>query len=216
MFKNNELWIILAFGASLAVAGFTYILPMPANGEDISYLLSSISQGLAAIFTLVFTITIFGTQTMRQFSIIDKIIDKWTKLLMIIFALGIFLPLIQLRTDKDLFNLYFINTTNLGLSINLGIAVFCVFAIIPYLMKVNRIIKYEGGISKLREEASEAIDSNHLVITSNRINELIELGVIAANDKLENETKKIVNTINDLGKNTADKERLSDYPLNSP
>ncbi len=197
--KPSIYWIIFAVGASSAVAVFSYSLPLP-NGDDILYLKSTISQGLAAIFTLVFAITIFGAQMMRKFTAMDKMIDKWTKILMIIFAVGIILPLMQLSTDKDLLNLDFISTANLSIAIDLGIVTFCVLAVIPYLTRVNSIMKYEGGISKLREEASEAIDSNHRVTASTRINELAELGESAADDMLELEAINIVNILKSLGK----------------
>ncbi len=137
-------WVLLCLiGAS--VAGIlTYNLPI-AQGDGVLYLLSSISQGLAAIFALVFTITIFGAQMMRKFTAMDKMIDKWTKILMLIFAIGIILPLMHLETNydflNDLLHLNFDKTENLSLAIDLSIATFCVLAIIPYLMKVNRIMK---------------------------------------------------------------------------
>lgn len=72
-------------------------------------------------------------------------------------------------------------------------------------MRVNSIMKYEGGISKLREEASEAIDSNHRVTASTKINELVELGESAADDVMENETIKIVKNLKDMGVEVTEK-----------
>ncbi len=200
MLKLKKFWIF-ALGAALLVSLFTYSLDFPSNEDSILYLLSSISQGLAAIFTLVFTITIFGAQMMRKFTAMDKMIDKWTISLMIIFAIGIILPLIQLSTDKDVLNLNFIRTANLSIAIDLGIVTFCVLSIIPFSMRVNNIMKYEGGISKLREEVSEAIDENHRVTASTRINELVELGESAADDMMESEVIKIVNVLISLLEN---------------
>ncbi len=59
-------------------------------------------------------------------------------------------------------------------------------------------MKYEGGVPKLGEEASEAIDSNFRVIASTRINELVELGESAADDLLESEIIKIVKVLKSL------------------
>lgn len=200
MLKVKKFWTF-ALVVAFLVSFISYFLDFPSKGDSILYLLSSVSQGLAAIFTLVFTITIFGAQMMRKFTAMDKMIDKWTIGLMIIFAIGIILPLIQLRTDKDILNLNFIRTANLSLAIDLFIATFCVLSIIPFLMRINNIMKYEGGISKLREEASEAIDENHRVTASTRINELVELGESAADDMLESEVIKIVNVLKSLLKN---------------
>ncbi len=80
--------ILVAF----VVALVTSFLPLPANGSD-DLLIATISQGLAAIFTLVFAITIFAAQMMRKFTAMDMMIDIRTKILMIIFAIGIILPL---------------------------------------------------------------------------------------------------------------------------
>ena len=206
MYKYDKFWVLFAIGTALVVAGFAYSpsIPLP-DGDGILYLLSALSQGLAAIFALVFTITIFGAQMMGKFTSIDQILDKWTKILMIAFSIGIILPLMQLRTDKDLINLDFIDAANLSLAIDLGLATFCVLSIIPYLMRVNKILKYEGGVSKLTEDASEAIDFNRKAILLNRICELVEICESSINEKREHETIKIINIIKNLGKSTIDK-----------
>jgi len=201
-------WVLFCLIGASMVGVLSYSLPI-AQGDDILYLLSSISQGLAALFALVFTITIFGAQMMRKFTAMDKMIDKWTKILMIIFAIGIILPLMQLETNydflNDLLHLNFDKTENLSLAIDLFIATLCVLAIIPYLMKINSIMKYEGGVSKLNEEASEAIDSDHKVTASNRISELAELCMSAVENMPESKASNIVNTIKVLGNSVADK-----------
>ena len=206
MFRYDKFWVFFAIGAALIVAGFAYSpsIPLP-DGDEILYLLSALSQGLAAIFALVFTITIFGAQMMGKFTSIDQIIDKWTKILMLAFSIGIILPLMQLRTNKDLINLDFIAAANLSLAIDLGLATFCVLSIIPYLMRVNAILKYEGGVSKLTEDASEAIDFNRKAILLNRICELVEICESSINETRERETVKIINIIKNLGKSSIDK-----------
>lgn len=191
---------------SIVVGVVVYSLPIVDNNEA---LLSSISQGLAAILALVFAIAIFGAQMMQRFTAMDVIIDKWTKRLMILFAVGILLPLIQLETDYDIFNdllhWNFYKTANLSLAIDLSIATVCVFAVIPYLIKVNRAIKYQGGVSKLSEETAEAIDSDRMATVLNRISELVKLGENAADDMLEFETTTIINKLKNIGEGVADK-----------
>lgn len=199
-------WILICIISSLLVFSLTLILEPPQDSADISYLLSAVSQGLAAIFTLVFTITIFGTQMMGKYSSMDMLTDKWTKFLMIIFAIGIILPLMQLRTDEDLLKLKFINTADLSLAIDFGIATFCILAIIPYLMRVNNTIKYEGGLSKLNEEALEAVDSNHKVIVQNRISELGTLGKKIIIDEYPNKLDDVINNLKNIGNEVTDKE----------
>jgi len=139
----------------------------------------------------------------------DKMIDKWTIVLMLIFAIGIILPLIHLKTDKNLLGLSFASTANLSLSIDLTIATFCVLSIIPYLKKVNRIMKYEGGIPKLKEEAAEAIDLGHRATVSNKIHDLAELGESAVNDfhkERELRTNEIIGELWNFGIAVAEKE----------
>jgi peptidoglycan/LPS O-acetylase OafA/YrhL len=161
-------------------------LDLPKGGTD--NLQITISQILATIFTLVFAITIFSAQMMGTFTAMDKIIDNWTKRYMAIFSIGIILPLIQLSTDKDLFDIDFtlsifkISTVKLSLAFDLFIATFCVFALIPYSIRVNKIMKYGGGTSKLYENASEAIDSNHIETAVSNILELTELGLNSLKD----------------------------------
>ena len=201
----NIFWIAFAIGGALLISIFTYSLSLPSNEDSILYLLSSISQGLAAIFTLVFAITIFGAQMMRKFTAMDKMIDKWTICLMIVFAIGIIFPLTQLRTDDNLLNINFIDMAKFNLSASLGITVLCVLSLIPYLIRVNHIMKYDGGILKLTEEASEAIDLDHEVSTSNKISELGELGKSAVDEVLVNEASIIVEKIGNLHWNVIDK-----------
>lgn len=191
--KQNIFWVAFPFVAALAVAGFTYSHPTDENA--VSYLLSAVSQSLAAIFTLVFAITIFGARAMKNFTAIDRIVDKWTKVLMVVFAIGIILPLIQLSTNVDLLNIRFIKTANLSLAIDLGIATFCVLIIIPYLIRINRIMKYEGGISRLREELSDAIDSGYTAKATNRIRDLSELCLSAVDEGLQREAIQIIDIL---------------------
>lgn len=205
MNRQNILWTIFPVAAAIAIAGFTYFLALPTNSDDISYLLSALSQGLAAIFALVFIITIFGAEMQRKFTALDRMIDKWTIFLMIIFAIGIILPLLQLRTDMNLVNLDFIDNAKLFLSLNLGIATFCIVSIIPYLIRVNRIMKYEGGISKLYEDALIAIELNHTLATVFKLRELRDIFFNASDDDLEFKTI-IIELIGDIGDSVIEKQ----------
>lgn len=211
MLVKNKWFLICLIGAS-TVGFLTYSLPI-AEGDNILYLLSSISQGLSAIFTLLLAITIFGAQKLPKFTAIDKIIDKWTIRLIILFAVGIILPLIQLETDynklNDMLNLNFEKPANLGLAIDLWITTFCVLAIIPYLMKVNRTVKYDGGVPKLSEDAFEAIESDRIP----RTDELVELGFSAIDDFLELEIKNIVNELINIDELATYKKWGGDFRL---
>ncbi len=199
--------VCIIFALAVLVGALVYSLPIADTKND---LLTTISQGLAAILALVFAIALFGAQMMQRFTAMDKVIDRKTKGLMVLFAIGILLPLIQLETDYDFFNnilhLNFEKTANLSLAIDLSLATFCILAVIPYLIKVNRTMKYDGGIPKLAEEAAEAIDSLRAASALNRIDELIKLGNNAVDDILELETRNIVNELKNIGEEVVDKE----------
>ncbi len=211
--RENILWECILFVACIVFLLILY-LDLPQGGTD--NLLITISQILATIFTLVFAITIFAAQMMGTFTAMDKMIDNPTKRYMAIFAFGIILPLIQLSTDKDLFDIDFtlgifrITTEKLSLRVDLFIATFCVFALIPYSIKVNKIMKYEGGISKLYEKASEAIDSNHIETAVSNILELTDLGLNSLQDG-QAYTINIIHKLTCIGKAVNEKrsERLA-------
>jgi len=202
-FEQPKYITIFCLIVALIVFVITYINPI-AQKDNILYFLSSISQGLAAIFTLVFTITIFGAQMMKWS--MSKIFDRWTILLMIIFGIGIIFPLIQLVVNHNY--LPFDRIANLSIALDLFLATFCVLSIIPYSIRVNRIMKYEGGILNLTEGASEAIDSSHKVTASNKVSELMELGKNSVYDVQWDKAYTIVEKLEFLGKEIVDKEWL--------
>ena len=212
-FTQPKYITILCFIISSIVFLITYINPI-AQGDNILYFISSISQGLAAIFTLIFTITLFGTQMMKRYTSMSKMLDKWTIFLMILFAIGIILPLIQLIVNYNY--LPFEKVANLSLSIDLFLATFCVLSIIPYSIRINRIIKYESGISNLIGEVSEAIDSNHKITVSNKMSELIELGNGSVFDMKWDHSFIILEKLEFLGNEIVDKNwiDLSLYTIN--
>jgi len=72
--NNIRIWTMFSIVIAFAVAGLIYFFPS-LDGDNINYFLSAISQGLAAIFTLVFAITIFATQQIRKFTALNKILN---------------------------------------------------------------------------------------------------------------------------------------------
>lgn len=200
--KNPKYLTIYCFIVSSIVFVITYTNPI-AQGDSVLYFLSSISQGLAAIFSLIFAITIFGIQMAKNYTSFDDIVDKWTVRLMVVFSVGIILPLIQLIASYNL--LPFNKVANLSLSVDLFLATFCISSIIPYSIRVNRIMKYEGGIANLIADASEAIDSDHKITASNSMSELIEIGKDSINNRQWDKTYIVVEKIELLGRETVDK-----------
>jgi len=201
--KTPKGMTIFGFIVSSILFLIAYTNPI-SQGDNVLYFLSSISQGLAAIFSLIFAITIFGAQMAKGYKSIDYIVDKWTIGLMIVFVLGIILPLVQLIANYNF--LSFEKTANLSLSIDLFLVIFCVSSIIPYSIRVSKIMKYEAGIANLMATASEAIDSDHKITASNSMSELIEIGKDCINDHQWNKIYASVEKIELLGGGTAEKK----------
>ncbi|MDY9924841.1 hypothetical protein, partial [Methanosarcina sp.] len=199
--------LIFSFIGALVVSSLTYSDSSfyAAKPDNVLYFLSSVSQGLAAVFALVFTISIFGAQMMGRFTALDRMMDKWTKLYMILFTLGIILPLLQLK--MGIYSIDLVSVGNIDLlAIDLFLVVFCVLGIIPYLIKINRITKYQGGILKLNEEARDAIDSKNVAIASYRVIRLNELCLNALDDSLPDEAMSITTMIRTIGNLSVEKE----------
>jgi hypothetical protein len=233
--SNVSRWAAACIICALLVGYLTHLYSNPYKNDisNIQYFLSSISQGLAAFFALTFTISIFGAQTMGIFTALDKVMDKWTKRYIILFSVGIIFPIWQLITGIYSINLlpflekiginlpllqlkigiHSINLSSIGnidlLALDLALAVFCVLGIIPFTIKINRIAKYEGGISKLYSEAKDAIYSGKDVISSDNISKLGELGRSAFKEALPDEVMYITTCIKRLG-NLSLKNNLED------
>lgn len=186
------------------------------NTDNVQSFLSSISQGLAAFFALAFTISIFGAQTMGGFTALDKVMDIWTKMYMVLFSVGIIFPLWQLITEiysidwvsffpkmgitLPLQQLKIGSVGNIDLlTLDIILVSFCVLGIIPFTIKINRIIKYEGGIPDSYSKARDAIISGNEVISSDNISKLGRLGYSALKDALPDKVMFSTTAIRNLG-----------------
>jgi len=186
-FEEPRCLIILCF--LFASILFIIAYENPTNEHDnILYFLSSISQCLAAIFALIFTVTFFVVQTTNKQVLISKVFDKWTMLYMVVFGIAIALPLIQLVVSPNY--LPFDKIKNLSLAIDLSLAFFCILSIVPYSIRVNQIMKY-AEISRLSNDISEAINLKLERVIFNKTDDLIKLA--GMNSKNENENNEIIN-----------------------
>lgn len=194
-FKRPKYLVIICLLFSLSLSMVTYKNPT-YEPNNILYFLSSISQGLAAIFTLLFTITIFAVQMNKTYTSIDKIFDKWTLLLMMLFGVGIILPLIQLVINHNY--LPFDRIKNLSLAVDLFLASFCILSIIPYSIKINKTMLYKSGLSNLSNDISEAISLDNKAVVSIKVNELIKLCDISLDDRQWDEAYSIVDELKNI------------------
>jgi MFS family permease len=187
-------WWIYCVIIAIAVFLILYYCYPDTDQDNARYILSAISQGLAAILALVFTITLVVSQMTRRYTAMDKIIfRRETIFLMIVFGIGVVTPLLVLK-----FGFW-------GQSVNLSIAVavFCVFSLLPFLKGVNRVLKYEFGVNALYREIMVAIESG--IGESFDTGELTEIGERAVMEAPENTVVTIIRGLSQIGKKCAEK-----------
>ena len=188
-------WWIICIIITLVVFSILYYVHPNECPEDARYILSAISQGLAAILALVFTITLVVAQMTRRYTAMDKIIFRpETIFLMIVFGIGIIAPLLVLE-----FGFW-----EWGVILSIVIASFCVFSLLPFLIGVNGVLKYDIGIVNLNEEIMEAIELGYELKARNKIMELNEIGKGAVKGFREDVAFSIIILLSDIGKKTAD------------
>ena len=186
-------WWILCIIITITLFVMLHCIYPNTDPENARYILSAISQGLAAILALVFTITLIAVQMTRSYTAMDQMFKSETVIFMLVFAIGIVLPLIILKTGSDYVN---------GCIV---LATFCVLSLIPHLKEVNATLKYDIAPNNLREEAMNAIRLAHGTTAINKIEDLAQLGVSAAEDMREKETSNITRLLVFLGEKAAEK-----------
>lgn len=187
---------LLIYCVIIAIAVFLilYYCYPDTEQDNARYILSAISQGLAAILALVFTITLVVAQMTRKYTAMDKIIFRHeTIFLMIIFGFGVIIPLLALK----------ISFWNWGVNLSIAVAVFCVFSLIPFLKGVNGVLKYEFGVNALYKEIMVAIESENK--ESVDVEELTEIGEKAVTEAPENTVVTIIRLLSIIGKKCAEK-----------
>ena len=186
-------WWIYCVIIAIAVFLILYYCYPNKDQANARYILSAISQGLAAILALVFTITLVVSQMTRRYTAMDKIIFRHeTILLMIVFGIGVVTPLLVLK-----FGFW-----GWGVNFSIAIAFFCVFSLIPFLKGVNGVLKYDIGIVNLDEEIMEAIKLGYEPMAKNKIRELNEIGESAVRESREETTSGIIHFLSEIGEKT--------------
>lgn len=162
------------------------IIAFSTSTDGTLYLLSAISQALAAIFALVFTVTLMAATMAKKYTAIDKFFNKETKYLMILFIVGIILPFLLLKIEPNNDRIY-----NTLISISIGLAAFCIAAIIPYLKNSNNILKFDIGVGNLIGELTESTISDNYSKASTIVDELLDIGESAIENKREDSLDRI-------------------------
>gem|GEM_PF-1685448 len=193
LWKKCNWWLYCVFVTIAVVLILHYFYPN-TDQDNARYILSAISQGLAAILALVFTITLVVSQMTRRYTAMDKIIfRRETVFLMIIFGIGVVTPLLALK----------FGFLEHGVNLSIAFAVFCVFSLIPFLKGVNWVLKYEFGVDALYREIMVAIESG--IEESIDIEELTEIGERAVTEAPENTVVTITRSLSQIGKKCAKK-----------
>lgn len=190
-------WWFFCMVAAITVFVILFFIPPTTGQDNAGYILSAISQGLAAILALVFTITLVVAQMTRRYTAMDKIIFRpETIILMLVFGIGIIVPLLALRFG------YFC----IGVNLSIGIALFCVFSLIPFLKGVNGVLKYEIGIWNLNEEILEAIESGDKARIFNKYTELEEIVKSVTKEFREDVVLDVAPILSGIGIKSAEKK----------
>jgi hypothetical protein len=192
--EKYKWWILLimtlAVFSILSISDYANPNECPENAR---YILSAISQGLAAILALVFTITLVVSQMTRRYTAMDKIIFRpETIILMTIFGTGVVTPLLVLK----------LGFWRYGVNLSIAIAFFCVFSLIPFLKGVNGVLKYDIGIVNLDEEIMEAIKSENEAKTVQGMMDLESICKDAINESREETTLEIIDFLSEIGEKT--------------
>ena len=199
MWKKSEIkykWIdykywIYYLIPTLVVFSILYCIHPNECPDNARYILSAISQGLAAILALVFTITLVVAQMTRRYTAMDKIVFRYeTIILMIVFGIGIIVPLLVLA-----FGFW-----NWGVPLSIAIASFCVFSLLPFLIGVNRVLKYEIGFVNLYGETLDAIKLENEANVVKGIIDLESICIGAIKESRENTTSGIIHFLSEIGK----------------
>jgi len=190
-------WIVcLIFSIFIALISFYFLSPennlfiFSHSTDGILYLLSAISQSLAAIFALVFTVTLMAATMANKYTAIDKFFSIHTKIYMALFIIAIISPLLLL---KIVINNEQIN--NILISISIGLATFCIAGIIPYLKSSNNILKFDIGVDNLISELHESTILENYSKATTVVYDLLDIGDNAIKEKRNDSLAKITNGI---------------------
>jgi len=136
--------LLISFLSAVVVISLTSHYEIQDSGP-LNYILSSISQGLAVIFALVFTVTLVATQILSKYSVraTSLIFSSWTVLLMFIFAGGIIGPLVAMKWQSELL-----------LDLSIIWAGVCIFLLIPYFFYLKERLSPEWHIKSLLEKVN--------------------------------------------------------------
>jgi hypothetical protein len=169
-------WIIISLIVCCWIIPFCVEL---TDENSINYILSSISQGLAALFALIFTISLVAAQMSVKYSarMIKGFFSWYITLYMILYFLGIIFPLIGMKIGEE----WIVN-------VSIGLAGTCVILLIPYYFDLRNRLDPEKFLEKLSKKAIEKLENKNEIPEEIKTMENI---IIAAFSEKDYDTSKI-------------------------
>lgn len=133
--------------------GWHWSFPLlPGDASPIYYLLSGLGQALAAIFALVFTISLVAAQlTVRYtYRLLQRAFPWWVILYLLFFALAVIYPFLVLSRNFSL----------LDVRISLCGAILCIVLLVPYFVTFPRRLGIRQIIHFLAGQARQLNENN--------------------------------------------------------
>ena len=195
-------WWIYCLIIAIALFAILYRVYPNTDQDNARYILSAISQGLAAILALVVTVTFIVAQMMGSCAATKKIIlNSGTKFLMLFFGIGIILPLLALK-----FGWFCV-----GVNLSIVIASFCIASLLPFLKNVSDVLMYDVGYVNLYGEITDAIELRKEVKAVQGIIDLESICKDSIKESRKEVTSKIIQFLSEIGKKSARAGKRFEY-----
>lgn len=173
-----------------------YYVPSNECIDNARYILSAISQSLAAMLALTVTVMFMVAPMAKRYSAMRTILfNPIIVFSMIAFGTGIILPLFALK-----FGWFYI-----GVNLSIVIAIFCILSLFPFFKKVSDVLMYDAGYVILYGEILDAITLESETKADQGIIELESICKYAIEEFRENVVKDILIQLSIIGKKSAEK-----------
>lgn len=196
--KKYNLWIFYIIITVITVTIMVILHYVHPNTyqENARYILSAISQSLAAMLALTITVMFMVAPMAERYSVMRMILfNLVTMFSMIVFGTGIILPLFALK-----FGWFCI-----GVNLSIVVAIFCILSLFPFLRKVSDVLMYDIGYVILYGKTLDAIKSENETKTNRGIIELESICKYAIEEFRENVVKNILIQLSIIGKKSVEK-----------
>lgn len=166
---GNYRWLIeiVIYSTIVVFVIIQFVLPYSIDIDSERYVLSAISQGLAALLGMTFTISLIMMQVSHKEPGLlgDFFKDKFNALYPIIMAFGIIVPLVVLK-----YGWY-----GTGTNVSISLCILSVFLILPYFLRMKNNVWLNVGIKSRFDNAKQALQTNDFYEYAQIIDSMVEL-----------------------------------------